>query len=47
MLMQYLIENSPAIFGDDLDSLFTRQMNSDQEAHDYAGNCVVMPFGPH
>ncbi|XP_039515701.1 rho GTPase-activating protein 20 [Pimephales promelas] len=35
MLIQYLIENSPAIFGDDLDSLFTRQMNSEQETHDY------------
>lgn len=47
MLIQYLIENTPAIFGDDLDNLFTRQMNSEQETHDYTGNCVVMPFGPH
>ncbi|XP_048043277.1 uncharacterized protein arhgap20b [Megalobrama amblycephala] len=35
MLIQYLIENTPAIFGDDLDSLFTRQLNSEQETHDY------------
>ncbi|XP_043096125.1 uncharacterized protein arhgap20b isoform X2 [Puntigrus tetrazona] len=34
-LIQYLIENTPAIFGDDLESLFTRQMNSGQEACDY------------
>lgn len=47
MLIQYLIENTPAIFGDDLDSLFTRQLNSEQETHDYTGNCVVLPFGPH
>lgn len=46
-LIQYLIENTPAIFGDDLESLFTRQMNSGQETSDYAGNCQVLPFGPH
>lgn len=47
LLIQYLIENTPAIFGDDLESLFIRQMNSGQEMHDYAGNFVVMPFGPY
>lgn len=44
MLIQYLIENTPAIFGDDLDNLFTRQMNSEQETHDYTGNCVVLTY---
>ncbi|XP_016415862.1 uncharacterized protein LOC107746244 [Sinocyclocheilus rhinocerous] len=34
-LIQYLIENTPAIFGDDLESLFTRQMNTEQETCDY------------
>lgn len=38
-LIQYLIENTPAIFGDDLESLFTRQMNTEQETCDYTGNC--------
>ncbi|XP_073696188.1 uncharacterized protein arhgap20b [Garra rufa] len=33
-LIQYLIENTPAIFGDDLESLFARQMNSVQETCD-------------
>ncbi|KAI2664835.1 hypothetical protein H4Q32_003144 [Labeo rohita] len=33
-LIQYLIENTPAIFGDDLESLFARQMNSAQETCD-------------
>ncbi len=46
-LIQYVIENTPAIFGDDLESLFTRQMNTEQERCDYTGNCKVMPFGPH
>ncbi|XP_016143724.1 uncharacterized protein arhgap20b [Sinocyclocheilus grahami] len=34
-LIQYLIENTPAIFGDDLESLFPRQMNTEQETCDY------------
>lgn len=45
-LIQYLIENTPAVFGDDLESLFTRRIISGQETHDSAGNCVVTHFGP-
>ncbi|XP_051966492.1 uncharacterized protein LOC127632057 [Xyrauchen texanus] len=30
-LIQYLIENTPTIFGNDLESLFSRQINSEQE----------------
>ncbi|XP_067295305.1 rho GTPase-activating protein 20 isoform X2 [Pseudorasbora parva] len=41
MLIQYLIENTPAIFGDDLDSLFTRQKNSEQETHDYTASYLL------
>lgn len=33
-LIQYLIENTPAVFGDDLESLFTRRIVSGQETHD-------------
>ncbi|XP_026112537.1 rho GTPase-activating protein 20 [Carassius auratus] len=41
-LIQYLIENTPAIFGDDLESLFTRQMNSGQESSDYADGSYLL-----
>uniref|UniRef100_A0A9J7XK80 Rho-GAP domain-containing protein n=4 Tax=Cyprinus carpio carpio TaxID=630221 RepID=A0A9J7XK80_CYPCA len=41
-LIQYLIENTPAIFGDDLESLFTRQMNSGQETSDYADGSYLL-----
>ncbi|XP_016409453.1 uncharacterized protein LOC107741269 [Sinocyclocheilus rhinocerous] len=41
-LIQYLIENTPAIFGDDLESLFTRQMNSGQETSDYADGLYLL-----
>ncbi|XP_016308878.1 uncharacterized protein LOC107663218 [Sinocyclocheilus anshuiensis] len=41
-LIQYLIENTPAIFGDDLESLFTRQINSGQETSDYADGLYLL-----
>ncbi|KAK2911137.1 hypothetical protein Q8A67_003270 [Cirrhinus molitorella] len=41
-LIQYLIENTPAIFGDDLESLFTRQMNSVQETCDCADGSYLL-----
>ncbi|XP_026066537.1 T-cell activation Rho GTPase-activating protein-like [Carassius auratus] len=34
-LIQYLIENMPAVFGDDLEILFARQMNTERETCDY------------
>ncbi|XP_056313590.1 rho GTPase-activating protein 20 [Danio aesculapii] len=41
-LIQYLIENTPAIFGDDLESLFIRQLSSGQETHDYADGSFIL-----
>uniref|UniRef100_A0A9J7YPK4 Rho-GAP domain-containing protein n=1 Tax=Cyprinus carpio carpio TaxID=630221 RepID=A0A9J7YPK4_CYPCA len=41
-LIQYLIENTPAIFGDDLESLFARQMNTEQETCDYTDGSYIL-----
>ncbi|TRY80182.1 hypothetical protein DNTS_003416 [Danionella cerebrum] len=41
-LIQYLIESTPAIFGEDLESLFTRHMDLEQGSCDYTGNCVIV-----
>ncbi|XP_051981809.1 rho GTPase-activating protein 20-like [Xyrauchen texanus] len=35
VLIQFLIENTPAIFGNDLESLFDKQINSGQETNDF------------
>ncbi|XP_051517012.1 rho GTPase-activating protein 20 [Myxocyprinus asiaticus] len=40
-LIQYMIENTPTIFGNDLESLFTRQINSGQETHDFTGTSYL------
>lgn len=45
-LIQFLIENTPAVFGDDLESLFNSRIISEQETRDSAGNRVVIHFGP-
>ncbi|XP_055054821.2 uncharacterized protein arhgap20b [Misgurnus anguillicaudatus] len=40
-LIQYLIENTPSIFGEDLQSLFTRRLNSEQETHECTGDSYL------
>ncbi|XP_065106097.2 uncharacterized protein arhgap20b [Paramisgurnus dabryanus] len=40
-LIQYLIENTPSIFGEDMESLFTRQLNSVQETHECTGDSYL------